>query len=224
MRILEAKFWGEYALFTRPEFKAERVTYEVMTPSAARGMLEAIFWKPEFRWVVDSIVVLNEIQRASIMRNEVKSRQNEHVAKKWANAGKGNYFADLDRTQRHSLVLKDVKYIIRAHIHLRSHADKPVMAYEEQFLRRLNRGQCFQQPYFGCREFVAFFSSPDGTEQPIDRTEDLGLMLRDVEFISDPKGPMTFYRQSDHDGRQTERGRAVAEFFQARLEQGVLQC
>lgn len=224
MRILEAKVSGEYALFTRPEFKAERVTYEVMTPSAARGLLEAIFWKPEFSWVVDSIVVLKDIQRVSIMRNEVKSRQNERVARKWANTGQGNYFADQDRTQRHSLVLKDVEYIVRAHIQLRSHADKPVMAYEEQFLRRLNRGQCFQQPYFGCREFVAFFCPPDGTEQPIDRTEDLGLMLRDVEFTSDPEGPMTFYRQSDRSGRQIQRGRAVAQFFQARLERGVLQC
>ena len=81
MRMLEAKFWGEYALFTRPEFKVERVSYEVMTPSAARGILEAIFWKPEFTWVIDSIAVLNPIQRVSLLRNEVESRQSERVAK-----------------------------------------------------------------------------------------------------------------------------------------------
>lgn len=224
MRVLEAKFWGEYALFTRPEFKAERVTYEVMTPSAARGILEAIFWKPEFSWVIDSIAVLNPIQRVSIMRNEVKSRQTERIAKKWASTGQGHYFADLDRTQRHSLVLKDVAYIIRAHIELKPHADKPVMAYEEQFLRRLNRGQCFQQPYFGCREFVAFFAPPDGTEKPIERTEDLGLMLRDLEFTPDSQGPMSFYRQTDRSGPQVLKGRAIAQFFKARLVEGVMQC
>ena len=83
------------------------------------------------------------------------------------------------------------------------------MAYEEQFLRRLQRGQCFQQPYFGCREFAAFFGPPDGTEKPIDRTEDLGFMLRDLEFVSDPKGPMSFYQQSDRSGRTVEKGRAL---------------
>jgi CRISPR-associated protein Cas5d len=224
MRILEAKFWGDYALFTRPEFKAERVTYEVLTPSAARGLLESIFWKPEFFWVVDSIAVLNPIQRVSILRNEVKSRQTERVARKWANTGEGHYFADQDRTQRHSLILKDVAYIVRAHMQLKPHADKPVMAYEEQFLRRLNRGQCFQQPYFGCREFVAFFGSLDGTEEPINRTEDLGLMLRDLEFAPDPDGPMSFYQQTDRSGPQLQKGRAIAQFFQARLVKGVMQC
>ncbi len=223
MRMLEAKFWGEYALFTRPEFKVERVSYEVMTPSAARGILEAIFWKPEFTWVIDSIAVLNPIQRVSLLRNEVESRQSERVAKKWFVNG-GGYLADQDRTHRHSLVLKNVAYIVCAHIKLKPHADKPVMAYEEQFLRRLQRGQCFQQPYFGCREFAAFFGPPDGTEKPIDRTEDLGFMLRDLEFVPDPKGPMSFYQQSDRSGRTVEKGRAIAQFFRASLKKGVMEC
>lgn len=222
-RILEAKFWGQYGLFTRPEFKAERVSYEVMTPSAARGMLEAIYWKPEFTWVIDSIGVINPIQRVSMLRNEVKSRQSERVAKKWETNG-GHYFADQDRTQRHSLVLKDVAYIVRAYIKLKPHADKPVKAYEEQFLRRLERGQCFQQPYFGCREFAAFFGPPDGTETFIDRTEDLGFMLRDVEFVADSKGPISFYQQSDESGKKLKQGRAIAQFFRASLKQGVMQC
>lgn len=224
MIIQKARFWGEYALFTRPEFKAERVTYEVMTPSAARGMMEAIFWKPEFSWVIDAIAVLKPIQRVSIMRNEVKSRQSDRTAKKWATAGEGGYFVDEDRTQRHSLILKDVDYLVSAHIQLKPHADKPIKAYEDQFLRRLEKGQCFQQPYFGCREFVAFFGPADGTEQPINRTEDLGFMLRDLDFVSDSKGPMTFYQQIDRSGREIVKGRAIASFFPASLKKGVMRC
>lgn len=220
---LQGKFWGNYACFTRPEFKAERVSYQVMTPSAARGMMEAIYWKPEFRWVVEEIAVLNPIRHLSIMRNEVKSRQSDRVARKWAENGVGSYGVESDRTQRHSLILRDVAYMVTAHIELKPHADKPVRAYEEQFLRRLSKGQCFQQPYFGCREFVASFAPPDGSEKPIELNEDLGYMLLDIDFIPDEKGSISFTSQ-DERAKRIVQGKAVAQFFLAELQGGVLAC
>ncbi len=132
---------------------------------------------------MDEIAVLKPIRLMSIMRNEIKSRQSDRLAGKWAQNGVGNYFIETDRTQRHSLILKDVAYLVSAHMELLPHADKPVRAYEEQFLRRLEKGQCFQQPYFGCREFVAHFEPPDGTEQPINLDCSFGCMLRDIDFI-----------------------------------------
>ncbi len=220
----KVKFSGDYACFTRPEFKVERVSYEVMTPSAARGMVEAIYWKPEFCWVIEEIAVLKPIRRISIMRNEIKSRQSDRTAKKWhSDGGVGNYNIESDRTQRHSLILKDVAYLVTAHIDLKPHADKPVRSYEEQFLRRLNKGQCFQQPYFGCREFVADFGPADGTEKPIDVDDHLGYMLRDFDFVEDKKGLISFTTQ-DHRSKRIVKGKAVANFFQAQLKGGVLTC
>ncbi|MUG94898.1 hypothetical protein F7734_22040 [Scytonema sp. UIC 10036] len=102
---------------------------------------------------------------------------------------------ETDRTQRHSLILKDVAYLVSAHTELLPHADKLVRAYEEQFLRRLKKGQCFQQPYFGCREFVAHFEPPDGTEEPINLDCSFGCMLRDIDFIRDPDGLIFFTHQ-----------------------------
>src|SRR5215217_3610242 len=131
---LEVKVWGDLACFTRPEFGVERVSYEVMTPSAARGILEAIFWKPEFRWEVREIRVLNPVRRLSIMRNEVESRQSHRRTEP--------YYADEDRAQRHTLMLRDVAYIVRAEIALKP-GENNVVKYLEQFRRRVRRGQCF---------------------------------------------------------------------------------
>lgn len=201
---LAVKVWGPLACFTRPEMKVERVTYEVMTPSAARGVLEAIFWKPEFRWQVRAIEVLRPIQRQSILRNEVKSKAAVQTVRKWADGDDRGFFADDDRTQRHTLALRDVAYVIRAGIVLRDHADADEAKYRDQFRRRVARGQCFHRPYLGCREFAADFGEPTGDEQPINRTEDLGRMLLDLRY-------------DDKSG-----GRTVPTFFPARLERGVL--
>jgi CRISPR-associated protein Cas5d len=187
-------------------------------------MLEGIYWKPEFRWVVESIAVLNPIQRASMVRKELKSRQSDRVALKWAKeGGRGGFYIESDHTLRHSLILKDVAYVVSGHIELKAHADKPVRAYEEQFLRRLQKGQCFQQPYFGCREYIAFFSPPDGTEQPIDLDLSLGYMLQDIDFVSHENGSISW---TEHDGRANRvvEGKAVAQFFRAELKGGVLTC
>lgn len=201
---LEVKFWGELACYTRPEFKVERVTYPVMTPSAARGALEAVFWRPEFDWVVEEIVVLNEIRYFSILRNEVNSRQSDRVAAGWRDKG-GGYDATGDRAQRHTVALRDVAYIVRANIKLRPHATDNVAKYRDQFRRRVRDGRSFATPFLGCREFSASFAEPDGSEQPIGRTEDLGLMLLDMDF--EPE----------------KRGIGKPRFFRARLEDGVMR-
>ena len=201
---LEVKVWGDLACFTRPEMKVERVSYEVMTPSAARGVLEAIFWKPEFAWQVREVWVLKPIRHFSILRNEVNSKAVVSTAREWAKRG-GGYFAEEDRAQRHTLALRDVAYLIKADIVLKPHATDDVAKYRDQFRRRLNRGQCHHIPYLGCREFAAYFSPPDGTEQPIDPTDDLGRMLFDLDYASDGSG------------------RGTPSFFAARLEAGVLR-
>lgn len=115
---LAVRVWGEYACFTRPEMKVERVTYPVITPSAARGVLEAIFWKPEFSWRVSSIAVLRPIRYFSILRNEVNTRASERSARGWEKSG-GGYDASADRAQRHTLALRDVEYVIHAQIEVR---------------------------------------------------------------------------------------------------------
>jgi CRISPR-associated protein Cas5d len=201
---LAVKVWGDFACFTRPEMKVERVSYPVPTPSAARGILEAIFWKPQFSWRVEEIWVLNEIRYASFVRNEVNSRQSERAAATWARHG-GGYDATADRAQRHTLALRDVTYLIRAQVVVKLGVEADAAKFRDQFRRRVHAGRCFAQPYLGCREFTAFFGPPDGTERPIVRTEDLGAMLLDLDYAADGSG------------------RGTPRFFQARLEQGVLR-
>jgi len=189
---LEVKVWGEFACFTRPEMKVERVSYPVMTPSAARGILEAIFWKPEFDWRVREIWVLKPIRHFSILRNEINTRQSHRSATGWIDSG-GGFFADEDRAQRHTLALRDVSYIIKADVELRPHADADVAKYRDQFRRRIQRGQCMHRPYLGCREFGADFGDLDGGESPIELTDDLGLMLGDLEYQPDGMGEPRFF-------------------------------
>ena len=202
---LLVKVWGDGACFTRPEMKVERVSYEVMTPSAARGLLEAIYWKPEFRWRVLRIHVLNPIRHVSILRNEVTKTISPGTVRNAFERGDGyTYYADDDRTQRHTLALRDVAYHIEADVEPigRGRDDHPAK-HRDIFRRRVARGQCYHRPYLGCREFAADFAEPDGSEQAIDRTDDLGRMLFDLRY--DP-----------------EDGRNVPLFFPARLEHGVL--
>lgn len=201
---LSVRVWGEFACFTRPEMKVERVSYNVMTPSAARGVLEAVFWKPEFCWQVREIWVLKPIRHFSILRNEVNSKAVVSTAREWAEKG-GGYFAEDDRAQRHTLALRDVAYLIKADIVLKPHATDDVAKYRDQFRRRVNRGQCHAAPYLGCREFAVSFGPIDETERPINLTDDLGRMLFDLDYVSDGSG------------------RGKPYFFPARLEAGVLK-
>ncbi|MBZ4687067.1 MAG: CRISPR-associated protein Cas5d [Clostridia bacterium] len=182
--------WGDYACFTRPEMKVERVSYDVITPSAARGILEAIHWKPAIRWVVDRIHVLNEIRFDNLRRNEVGSKI---PAGKVKQAMKGKpvelcqYAAD-DRQQRATLLLRDVAYIIEAHFEITNKAgpeDTPEKHYNIA-LRRARQGQCYHQPYLGCREFPARFRLVEDDE-PLPHSvhkdeKDLGWMLLDIDY------------------------------------------
>lgn len=202
--MLEVKVWGPFACFTNPIMKVERVSYPVMTPSAARGILEAIFWKPECRWHVEEIHVLKPIHYFSILRNEINTRQSERAAKGWMKKG-GGYVASDDRAQRHTLALYDVAYLIRAQIELLPHANANPAKYRDQFRRRVRKGRCYTHPYLGCREFAASFAEPDGDEQPIDRSEELGLMLLDLNYEDDGSG------------------RGTPHFWEANLTQGILQ-
>ena len=202
---LEVKVWGEFALYTRPETKVERVSYPVMTPSAARGLLESILWKPQMAWQVREIWVLSPIRYFSILRNEVNTRQSERAARGWLATGRGGYLTTEDRAQRHTLALRDVAYRIRADIIVQPGVNDDVAKYRDQFRRRVARGQAHHPPYLGCREFTANFQPPQPTDQPIDLTEDLGRMLFDIRYSID--GP----------------GHGQPRFFEARLESGVLR-
>ena len=204
---LEVMVWGELACFTRPENKVERVSYPVITPSAARGILEAIFWKPEFSWQIREIWVLKPIRYFSILRNEMNNRQSHRSAQGWAKKG-GGYFADEDRAQRHTLALRDVAYLIKADVVLKAHTIDPPAKYREQFRRRVRKGQYYHHPYLGCREFAATFAEPDGSKRPLDLTKDLGLMLFDLQYTQNVEGKGI---------------KAQPLFFNGHLDSGVLR-
>lgn len=206
---LTVHVWGERACFTRPEMKVERVSYPVITPSAARGVLEAIYWHPEMQWVVRRIDVLKPIAYQSILRNEITSRQSERVAAGWAKDGRGGYDATNDRSQRHTLALRDVAYVIHADVRVREALDEHPAKYREQFRRRVDRGQCFSTPYLGCREFAASFEPASPEHRPLaGLSMDLGRMLLDIDYVPGHNRP----------GGGTGKPR----FFDARLDDGVL--
>lgn len=216
---LIVKVWSDYACFTRPEFGAERVSYSVMTPSAARGVLEAIFWKPEFYWSIEEIHVLKPIRHFSIVRNEINSWQSPSSAK----SPDYRYFADDDRSQRHTLGLRDPAYIIKANIRLKPHANADEAKYRDQFRRRVTKGQCHHQPYLGTREFSAFFSDPTPEDQPISLSDELGLMLLDMEFTATLEGSTIDYFTHDETGAKVTKGKVQPKFFPASLVNGVMR-
>ncbi|HPQ71187.1 MAG TPA: type I-C CRISPR-associated protein Cas5c [bacterium] len=199
---------GDLACFTRPEFKTERVSYEVMTPSAARGVLEAILWKPAICWHIDRIEVLAPIRFTGFRRNEVEGRVSVANVKTAMKSGKlPDFVVETQRQQRHTLALEHVDYVVTAHFTMTDKAgpdDNPTK-FEEMFRRRLAKGQCFHQPYLGCREFPARVTPADDVPPPIDLTKSLGLMLYDIEFDALNRG---------------DRLRPL--FFRAEMQQGVV--
>ena len=220
--MVAVKVWGEHACFTRPENKVERVSYAVMTPSAARGVLEAIFWKPEFQWRVREIWVLKPIKHFSILRNEVNTVVSARSAQNWQKSG-GGFYAEEDRAQRNALVLRDVAYVIRADIELAAHTTDPITKYREIFERRVEKGQARHQPYLGTREFSGFFAPISDEDKPLETlSDDLGRMLFDLEFTPAKNGPVEF-RQHGSDGPNWVKGKAIPKFFAARLERGILR-
>lgn len=179
------KAWGEFACFTRPEFGVERVSYPTMTPTAAVGLLDAIFWKPEFRWRVVAIDTLRPLRWLQVRRNEITGRQTQRIAAGWADGGDEGFDAGEHRTQRAGLVLADVAYVIYAQATLLPGVDAHPAKYRDQLRRRVSRGQCFERPYLGCREFAAQFGETDSEEVPISWDDDLGPMIHSVYAGSD---------------------------------------
>lgn len=185
---VKVKVWGDYALFSRPEMKVERCTYDVMTPSAARGILDAIYWHPGLRWVIDRIYVQKPIRFTSVRRNEVKSKISANNVLPVYNGGQQELYlaAKNEIVQRSALILKDVQYVIEAHFEMTKEAketDNPGK-FKDIIMRRLTRGECYHNPYFGCREFPVKFCLCEDEEifTAYDDEKDLGYMLYDMDY------------------------------------------
>ncbi len=228
---IKLEVWGDYASFNRPEMKVERVSYDFITPSAARGILEAIYWKPQMRWIVDRLHVLAPIRFTQIRRNELDQKipaKNVEAARKKGTGSLG-IFIEEHRQQRASRILKDVRYGIEAHVEVLTPAvdggetlDHPEAKHLETFKRRAAKGQYFHHPYLGCREFPANFRLVENGEQFLPPPSDLmgerdfGYMLWDVEYEVDRGGTVV----------ESNRGRrlvARARFFRAIMRDGVVK-
>lgn len=192
-RIVRVKVTGGFACFTRPDLKVERMTYPCMTPSAARGILDSILWKPEFQWYIRRIIVLNPIRFITIKRNEINIKQ-----------GRSPILIEDKRAQRNSVVLRDVAYIIEASIYQKQVSgrnspekyigQKSIDAnHDGIFIRRVKKGQCWRRPFLGTREFAAEFMEPHGKEQPIKETIPIGSMLFDIFYDTNGKPEPVFF-------------------------------
>ena len=204
-QILRLKVEGEFACFTRPDLKVERMSYPCMTPSAARGIMDSILWKPEFKWYMRRILVLRPVTYFSVKRNEIKTKQ-----------GGKPVLVEADRTQRTSIVLKDVAYIIEASVFQDNFDSKnPPVKYVEMFRRRVQKGQCFRRPYLGTREFSCEFSESSSEDRPIAETIPIGSLFYDMYY--DPKGtpqPLFAHDMAIRDG--------VLDCENARNEEGLI--
>jgi CRISPR-associated protein Cas5d len=186
---IQLEVWGDFACFTRPEMKVERVSYDVITPSAARGIVEAIYWKPEILWRITRIRVLRPIRFTSLRRNEVASKIPAGTVATAMKNGRGSLamYIEEDRQQRAATILRDVAYVIEARFDILS-GENNAGKHLDQFNRRARDGRCFQRPYLGCREFPAEFALiEDGQALPEVHPElrderDLGYMLHDIDF------------------------------------------
>jgi len=199
--LLHIRARGPLACFTRPELKVERVSYPLITPSAARGLLEAILWKPAIAWRVRRIKVLKEIAFTSFRRNEVNSRASSPSLSVIQSGGLiDHFFADDDRAQRNTVALRDIDYVLSADFSLTSKAGPSdnINKFLDMFHRRVEKGQHFHQPYFGCREFVADISSATGEEIPVADSRDLGLVLWDIVFSPKGNRPIFFHARLDN--------------------------
>ncbi len=199
--------WGPYASFNRPELKVERMSYDMMTPSAARGLVEAIFWHPGLKYVIDEIDLLSPIKFTNIRRNEVKSKISGNTVMSNAKTQNIMYLSTKeDIQQRAATLLKDVRYCIHVHFEMtdKANASDNPGKFKEMLCRRARKGQCYHQPYLGCREFPAGFRLVEEDEViiPYPETRDLGFMLYDMDY-SDSQN-------------------IVPEFFHGKLEKGVM--
>ena len=205
---IQLEVWGDYALFTRPEMKVERVSYDIMTPSAARGLVEAIYWHPGLKWIIDRIHVCAPIRFTNLRRNEVKSTLLSSAALSAAKGGTPPVlYTSEDIQQRAAMVLQDVHYVIECHFDLTDKtapSDNPGK-FQDILRRRLRKGQCYHQPCFGCREFPANFREwPGGSIPALKVTQDLGFMLHSLDY--------------------SDSANIRSQFFRAKLVDGVMEC
>lgn len=203
---IRVEVWGDYALFTRPEMKVERVSYDIITPSAARGLIEAIYWKPAIKWVIDKIYVCNPIEFTNIRRNEVKSKLLASSARSAMNGSHEALYINTseDIQQRASMLLKNVCYVIEAHFELTNKVGESdtVEKHYNVALRRLRNGKNFHTPCFGCREFPANFRlyEEDEVVTAFSGETDLGFMLYDMDFSNPEDIAPKFFRAIMQDG------------------------
>ncbi|SCI09954.1 CRISPR-associated protein Cas5%2C subtype I-C/DVULG [uncultured Blautia sp.] len=199
---VKVRVWGDYALFSRPEMKVERCSYDVITPSAARGILEAIYWHPGMKWCIDKIYVKKPVKFTSVRRNEVKSKVSASKALEAYNGGKKLLYLSSKEeiVQRASLLLSDVEYVIEAHFEMTEKAnetDNPGK-FKDIIMRRLKRGECYHMPYFGCREFPANFElcKEEEIHTAYDDVEekDFGFMLYDIDYSDKENLSPMFFR------------------------------
>lgn len=203
---IKLEVWGDYALITRPEMKVERVSYDVITPSAARGIIEGIYWKPAVKWCIDKIHVYSPIEFTNIRRNEVSSKISASAVYSVMNGSSKPLYinTNTDRQQRASMVLKNVHYIIEAHFELTDKVGE-TDTKEKHYniaIRRMRNGQCYHTPYFGCREFPAHFRLIEGDlpESSLKGERDLGYMLYDMDFTDPEDIKPIFFRAVMRDG------------------------
>ncbi len=204
---IRVEVWGDYALFSRPEMKVERVSYDVITPSAARGLLESIYWHPGLSWKIDRIYVCNPIRFTNIRRNEVKDVVSGSSVKSVMKSGKGEIYIATSESiqQRAAMVLKDVRYVIEAHFDMTDNAaasDNPGK-FQDIMKRRLERGQFYSMPYMGTREFPAHFKPCGAIPECPDElkgTRDLGWMLLDMDYTDRSDIQPRFFRATMTDG------------------------
>ena len=205
---IKVRVKGDYALFTRPEMKVERVSYDVPTPSAVRGILESIYWKPAITWIIDKIHVLNPIQVTNIRRNEVSDKVSTSTAKSIMSGNEKPFYLDVlsSRQQRASLVLKDVDYIIEAHFEIlpdKAGEDDTPEKHYNMILRRLRKGQHYHQPCLGTREFpanVELFEDGALPKSQLTGIQDLGWMLYEMDFTDPDNITPIFFRATMVDG------------------------
>lgn len=200
---------GPLAIFTRPELKSERFSYPVPTPSALRGIVESVLWKPAIAWRIRRIHVLKPIQFTSFRRNEVNNKAVAPSARILSEGGAApSFFADEDRAQRNTVALTNVDYLVEARFSLTNRAGEgdTIPKFLAMFERRLEKGQVFQQPYLGCRECAADVRPASGSENAIPETQDFGLMLWDIAFRIVKK---------------TTKHRPI--FYWARMNEGVIE-
>ena len=204
---ISLEVWGDYACFTRPEMKTERVSYDMMTPSAARGLLESIYWHPGLRWIIDRIHVCAPIRFTNLRRNEVKSTVSARSARTVMERGKGELYlvTSQDIQQRAAMLLRDVRYVIDAHFDITDQASASDNdgKFQDIIKRRIKRGQFYSQPYFGCREFPAHFrmcEAPPPCPEELRGVRDLGYILWDLDYSDSESIAPLFFRATLQDG------------------------